>query len=109
MFDIYFTKKKDAYIVESRNTKDKFYVKVKPCSGYPRAAKYPYKGTIALIKNERFIYLNMADASSRELYSAIMSALSGFIIRQLDIEQSIRAVEEEQYQLLEQSLEDIDY
>lgn len=109
MFDVYYTKKKDCYLLEARNTGDKFYVKTQKCSGYPKKAKRPYKGTVSLIKNNQFIPLRMADSAARQLYSAIMDRLTQFIQRQQDIEASIKEEEQLQYTLLEQNLDDIDY
>lgn len=109
MFDVYYTKKKDCYLLEARNTGDRFYVKSQKCSGYPKTAKRPYKGTVYLIKNNKFIPLRMSDPSARQLYSAIMDRLTQFIIRQQDIEASIKEEEEEKYSLLEQNLDDIEY
>lgn len=109
MFDVYYTKKKDCYLLEARSTGDKFYVKASKCSGYPKTAKRPYKGTVYLIKNNKFILLRMSDPSSRQLYSAIMDRLNQFILRQQDIEVSIKEEEQNQYTLLEQNLDDIDY
>jgi hypothetical protein len=109
MFDVYYTKKKDAYLLEARSTGDKFYVTIRKTLGYPKKAKRPYKGTVWLIKNGKFILLKMSDSSSRQLYSAIMDRLTQFIIRQEDIKASIKEQEEEQYSLLEQNLDDISY
>ena len=109
MFDVYYTKKKDCYLLEAKNTGDKFYVKTQKCSGYPKSAKRPYKGTVSLIKNDKFIPLRMSDPSARQLYSAIMDRLTQFIIRQQAIQSSIKEQEEKQYALLEQNLDDIDY
>lgn len=109
MFEVYYTKKENCYLLEARTTGDKFYAKVSKSVGYPKTAKRPYKGTIYLIKNDNFIPLRMADESSRQLYSAIMDRLSQFIQRQQQIQQSIKEQEETQYSLLEQSIEDIEY
>lgn len=109
MFEVYYTKKKDCYLLEAKNTGDKFYVKASKCSGYPKSAKRPYKGTVSLIKNDKFIPLRMSDPSARQLYSAIMDRLTQFIIRQQDIQASIKEQEQNQYTLLEQNLDDIDY
>lgn len=109
MFDVYYTKKPNAYLLEARSTKDRFYVKVSKSQGYPKKAKRPYKGIIYLIKNDKFIPLRMTNPSSRQLYSAIMDRLTQFIQRQEDIQASIAQQEEEQYTLLEQNLEDIMY
>ena len=45
MFDVYYTKKKDCYLLQARSTGDTFYVKASKCSGYPKSAKRPYKGS----------------------------------------------------------------
>lgn len=109
MFDVYYTKKKDAYLLEAKSTHDKFYVTVTKTKGYPKSAKRPYKGTVWLIKNNKFILLRMADASSRQLYSAIMDRLTQFIQRQDEIQALIKEEEQAQYDLLEQNLDDIEY
>lgn len=99
MFEVFYTKHKDCYLVVAKKTGDKFYVRVKPCSTYPKSAKRPYKGHIQLIKNNDFININRADDSSRQLYSAIMDRVNQFILRQQDIINSIK--EEEQSSLSE--------
>ena len=99
MFDVNYTKHKDCYLVVTKKTGDKFYVKVSPCLGYPKTAKRPYKGQVYLIKNNNFIKLNMAESSSRQLYSTIMDRVIQFIQRQQDIITSIK--EEEQSSLSE--------
>lgn len=111
MFDVYYTKKANCYLLEARNTGDRFYVaNVQKTSGYPKSAKRPYKSnSIYLLKNGKFILLRMSDPSSRQLYSAIMDRLSQFIQRQQEIQQTIKEEEEEQYSLLEQNLDDIEY
>lgn len=111
MFDVYYTKKANCYLLEARNTGDRFYVaNVQKTSGYPKSAKRPYKSnSIYLLKNNKFILLRMSDPSSRQLYSAIMDRLSQFIQRQQEIQQTIKEEEELQYSLLEQNLDDIEY
>jgi hypothetical protein len=49
-----------------------------------------------LIKNNKFIPLRMFDPAYRQLYSDVMDRLNQFILRQQDIEVSIK--EEEQNQ-----------
>lgn len=99
MFEVNYTKHKNCYLVVAKSTGDKFYVKVSPCLGYPKTAKRPYKGQVYLIKNNEFIKLNMAESSSRQLYSTIMDRVTQFIQRQQDIITSIK--EEEQSSLSE--------
>lgn len=109
MFEVYYTKKKDAYLLEAKSTGDKFYVTTRKTLGYPKKAKRPYKGTVWLIKNGKFILLKMTDSSSRQLYSAIMDRLTQFIQRQEEIQSLIKQEEQEQFDLLEQNLDDITY
>lgn len=109
MFEVNYTKHKNCYLVVTKSTGDKFYVRVSPCLGYPKTAKRPYKGQVYLIKNNKFIKLNMAESSSRQLYSTIMDRVTQFIQRQQDIITSIKEEEEFQGSLIEQTLDDITY
>lgn len=108
MFDVSYAKKKNCYHLESESIGE-FYVKVEKCSTYPKSAKRPYKGTVYLIKNNKYIKLRMSDPSSRHLYSVIMDRLNLFIIHKQDYQAFIKEQEEKQYSLLSQNLDDIDY
>ena len=103
MFEVHYTKRKGCYLLTHND--DKFYARVTPTKGYPRTAKRPYKGQVSMIKNDKFIPLDLSHSSSRQLYSAIMDRLTQFIQR----EESIKKLHDEETTNLEaKCLDDID-
>ncbi len=111
MFNIHYTKKPNCYLAVLKDTGDRFYVaNVQKTKGYPKKTTREYKSNnISLIKDGKFIKLNMSDSSARSLYGPLMDRLSAFIRAEEFIQQSNKEQEEKQYALLEQNLDDIDY
>ena len=103
------------YIATLESTGDTYFCgHVQPTQGYPKQAKYPYKADISLMiqdprtKDCKFIRLSRSDSKARTIISALTPELCAYIDREKAIEDSIREDEKAKYDLMENSLDDIE-
>lgn len=105
------------YVATLEKTGDNYFIgNVKPTQGYPKKAKYPYKGDVSLMKSQpdetgvnqmTFIRLRRGDAAARTIISALTPELCTFIERNKAIDAAIKEEEEKQYSLMENNLDDL--
>lgn len=112
MFKIRSTAK--GYVATLESTGDTYFCgHVQPTQGYPQKAKYPYKADISLMKPRAgskdcdFIRLSRSDEKARVIVSALTPELCAYIDREKAIQASIEEDEKAKYDLMENSLEDI--
>jgi len=113
MFKIRATAK--GYVATLESTGDTYFCgHIQPTSGYPKQAKYPYKADISLMKPKKsnpkdceFIRLSRSDDKARVIISALTPELCAYIDREKAIQSSIKEDEKAKYDLMENSLEDI--